>query len=298
MEVSSDHHHHPDSDNRGVVVKERYVGKNMLMLFIIFSSNLFTFLVATSIYSSCSLTSPILLAHLNNQDGEVDDITNDNDPIPISHSTSTNNDDLAAEYIAFTSPQLLPFGFSSNFDSDTIYPSAGSGCTQTQLLDDLRKYMTYPVNGSCPDDELLAQKLLLGGCEPLPRRRCHPAAPTHYVQPYPLPTSLWSTPSDASVVWTAYTCKNYDCLINRSVIFSSSFILQYPRLNLSVTNRLTAGNIDKKSLMIARTVLTLRDGKRPDGLQHLLQGREAIALISPLMKFFWLLTNQGLSGSG
>ncbi|KAJ0042429.1 hypothetical protein Pint_18263 [Pistacia integerrima] len=75
--------------------------------------------------------------------------------------------------------------------------------------------MSYKVNGSCPDDELLAQKLLLKGCEPLPRRRCRPAAPPSYVEPYPLPTSLWTTPSDLSVVWTAYTCKNYNCLINR-----------------------------------------------------------------------------------
>ncbi|PWA67401.1 S-adenosyl-L-methionine-dependent methyltransferase [Artemisia annua] len=75
--------------------------------------------------------------------------------------------------------------------------------------------MSYEVNGSCPDDELLAQKLLLKGCEPLPRCRCHPAAPLEYVEPYTIPESFWSTPSDSSVVWTAYTCKNYLCLINR-----------------------------------------------------------------------------------
>ncbi|PKI45949.1 hypothetical protein CRG98_033589 [Punica granatum] len=75
--------------------------------------------------------------------------------------------------------------------------------------------MSYRVNGSCPDDELLAQKLLLKGCEPLPRHRCRPAAPADSVEPHPLPKSLWTTPLDSSVVWTAYTCKNYDCLINR-----------------------------------------------------------------------------------
>ncbi|KAA8530692.1 hypothetical protein F0562_005374 [Nyssa sinensis] len=47
--------------------------------------------------------------------------------------------------------------------------------------------MSYKVNGSCPDDELLAQKLLLKGCEPLPRRHCRPAAPSEYVEPYTLP---------------------------------------------------------------------------------------------------------------
>lgn len=75
--------------------------------------------------------------------------------------------------------------------------------------------MSYNVNGSCPDDEVLAQKLLLKGCEPLPRRRCRPASPKKYAEPNPLPHSLWTTPSDSSVVWTAYACKNYTCLINR-----------------------------------------------------------------------------------
>ncbi|XP_016652281.1 PREDICTED: probable methyltransferase PMT19 [Prunus mume] len=75
--------------------------------------------------------------------------------------------------------------------------------------------MSYKVNGSCPDDEFLAQRLLLKGCEPLPRRRCHPASNANYVEPYPLPKSLWSTPSDSSVVWTAYKCKDYNCLVNR-----------------------------------------------------------------------------------
>ncbi|KAL6993269.1 hypothetical protein U1Q18_011384, partial [Sarracenia purpurea var. burkii] len=53
------------------------------------------------------------------------------------------------------------------------------------------------------------------GCEPLPRRNCRPAAPPEYLEPYPLPVSLWSTLSDSSVIWNAYTCKNYACLINR-----------------------------------------------------------------------------------
>ncbi|EXB94293.1 hypothetical protein L484_002005 [Morus notabilis] len=85
----------------------------------------------------------------------------------------------------------------------------------TLFPDDLRRFMSYNVNGSCPDDELLAQKLLLKGCEPLPRRRCSPAAPSRYEEPYPLPESYWTTPPDSSVLWTAYSCKNYSCLVNR-----------------------------------------------------------------------------------
>ncbi|OVA04151.1 hypothetical protein BVC80_1179g2 [Macleaya cordata] len=75
--------------------------------------------------------------------------------------------------------------------------------------------MSYNINGSCPDDELLAQKLLLRGCEPLPRRRCRPTAPPDYIEPYPIPQSFWSILSDNSIVWTTYSCKNYSCLVNR-----------------------------------------------------------------------------------
>ncbi|KAK1439299.1 hypothetical protein QVD17_05115 [Tagetes erecta] len=133
--------------------------------------------------------------------------------ITTDHNTSQPLVNLPPEFIAFTSPKHLPFGINSNFDSDKLYPPVGTPCTL--FRDELNRYMSYKVNGSCPDDELLAQKLLLKGCEPLPRRRCRPPAPNQYVEPYPTPESFWSTPSDSSVVWTAYTCKNYSCLVNR-----------------------------------------------------------------------------------
>ncbi|XP_031275404.1 probable methyltransferase PMT15 [Pistacia vera] len=167
---------------------------NLFFLFLLLFTNLLTLFLSSAFYTSCSLSNPTttLSSHI---------------PPP----TTTSN--LPSDFLAFTSGQFLPFGFNTNFDSDTVYPPVGSSCTQ--FPNELNPYMSYKVNGSCPDDELLAQKLLLKGCEPLPRRRCRPAAPPSYVEPYPLPTSLWTTPSDSSVVWTAYTCKNYNCLINR-----------------------------------------------------------------------------------
>ncbi|KAL4569212.1 hypothetical protein LXL04_024847 [Taraxacum kok-saghyz] len=161
-------------------------------LLILLSSNLLTLFISTIFYSPCSLKP----TNIN---------TAATQPPPPDH--------LPPEFLAFTSPKQLPFGMNSNFDSDKLYPPVGSPCT---LFHELKDYMTYTVNGSCPDDELLAQKLLLKGCEPLPRRRCRPPAPPEYVEPYPIPKSFWSTPPDSSVVWTAYTCKNYTCLINRN----------------------------------------------------------------------------------
>ncbi|MFS8034407.1 putative S-adenosyl-L-methionine-dependent methyltransferase [Helianthus anomalus] len=173
----------------------RSLSVTLFYLFILLSSNLLTLFISTSLYTSCSLkpTGNLL-------------VTTDN-------NTSQPPSDLPPEFIAFTSPKDLPFGMNSNFDSDKLYSPVGSLCNL--FRDEIQQYMSYKVNGSCPDDELLAQKLLLKGCEPLPRRRCRPAAQVQYVEPYPTPECFWSTPSDSSVVWTAYTCKNYSCLINR-----------------------------------------------------------------------------------
>ncbi|KAG5529754.1 hypothetical protein RHGRI_030215 [Rhododendron griersonianum] len=183
-------------------LKPGSLSKTLLFLFLLFSTNLLTFFISITLYSPCSLNPPPDAA---NSDAEEDDVQVSDDP----QTTS----DLPPEFLAFTSAQLLPFGYNSNFDSDTIFPPVGRPCTL--FPDELRSFMSYKVNGSCPDDELLAQKLLLRGCEPLPRRRCHPAAPPEYAEPYPLPASLWTSPPDSSVVWTSYTCKNYTCLIHR-----------------------------------------------------------------------------------
>ncbi|XP_047313797.1 probable methyltransferase At1g29790 [Impatiens glandulifera] len=160
---------------------------NLLFLFILMSSNLLTLFVSTTFNNShCSIPSS---------------------------SININPTKTASEFLAITSPQKLPFGYNNNFDSDEILPPVGMPCTL--FPDYLNRYMSYKVNGSCPDDELLAQKLLLKGCEPLPRRRCRPAASKEAIEPYPIPKSLWTKPSDTSVVWTAYTCKSYECLVNR-----------------------------------------------------------------------------------
>lgn len=179
--------------------KPKSLSTKLFFLLILFSTNLITLLLSSTFYSSCNsfkLTSPASPTKTTSSEA-------------VSKTTS----DLPPEYHAFTSGKQLPLGYNANFGSDTFYPPVGQACTLFSV--ELRRYMSYKVNGSCPDDELLSQKLLLKGCEPLPRRRCRPAASPAYVEPDPLPTSLWSTPSDSSVVWTAYSCKNYDCLVNR-----------------------------------------------------------------------------------
>lgn len=110
-------------------------------------------------------------------------------------------------------PQKLPLGYSPRMASDEIYPPIGAACLRYQK--ELAQYMTYDIGGECPTDDVFAQKLLLKGCEPLPRRRCHPKSPVGYVEPTPLPDSLWATPPDTSIIWDPYTCKSYQCLVDR-----------------------------------------------------------------------------------
>ncbi|XP_075518315.1 putative methyltransferase At1g29790 [Primulina tabacum] len=108
----------------------------------------------------------------------------------------------------------LPLGFTPQMGSDKVYPSVGGACLKHK--DDLSNYMSYVIGGDCPVDDVSAQKLMLKGCEPLPRRRCHPKSPVGYIEPTPLPESMWSIPPDTSLVWDPYTCKNYQCLVDRT----------------------------------------------------------------------------------
>ncbi|KAK7844597.1 hypothetical protein CFP56_010725 [Quercus suber] len=64
--------------------------------------------------------------------------------------------------------------------------------------------MTYDIGDQCPVDDGLVQRLMLNGCEPLPRWRCRPKSPASY-----------ETPLDTSIIWDPYTCKSYQCLIER-----------------------------------------------------------------------------------
>ncbi|XP_016472087.2 putative methyltransferase At1g29790 [Nicotiana tabacum] len=187
--------------------KNKFLSSNLFFAFLLVSSNLLTLFISTSFNTSCSLNQQIDIAS-----PVVAKVAPKYEAVQVSDNTQSDQN-LPSEFLSLTSPQKLPLGFSKNFDSNEIMPPVGSPCTLFRDL--LNRYMSYNVNGSCPDDDFLAQKLLLKGCEPLPRRRCRAAAQQEYVEPYPIPESFWNTPSDSSVVWSGYTCKNYDCLVNR-----------------------------------------------------------------------------------
>lgn len=121
---------------------------------------------------------------------------------------------LSSELKLAVGPHKLPLGFTPNLGADEIYPALGTACRRYQ--EELMQYMSYQIGGECPADDVFAQHLMLKGCEPLPRRRCHLKPPAGYVEPSPFPESLWSIPPDSSITWDAYTCKNYQCLVERN----------------------------------------------------------------------------------
>ncbi|OMO87460.1 putative S-adenosyl-L-methionine-dependent methyltransferase protein [Corchorus capsularis] len=77
---------------------------------------------------------------------------------------------LANELKLFLQHHQLPLGKDSRTGITEMVASVGHSCEKSADL--LSQYMSYKVSGPCPDDWSLAQKLILKGCEPLPRRRC------------------------------------------------------------------------------------------------------------------------------
>ncbi|MCO5611211.1 hypothetical protein L7F22_065462 [Adiantum nelumboides] len=79
---------------------------------------------------------------------------------------------------------------------------------------ELEEYMEYDVGDLCKDDWPLAQRLMVHGCDPLPRRRCLARAPPYYQRPLPVDQALWVLPDNRNVRWSHYVCRNFQCLQN------------------------------------------------------------------------------------
>ncbi|KAI3665810.1 hypothetical protein L6452_44445 [Arctium lappa] len=119
------------------------------------------------------------------------------------------------EVLRYTNPKpnKLLDGKRKNFmDLEAVNPSIGLGCTRMTV--DLDRYSTYKPYTSCPDDSDFAQKLMLRGCDPLPRRRCFSRSAPNYNHPFQFNSSLWIQPNDSNILWSHYTCKNYNCLVS------------------------------------------------------------------------------------
>ncbi|KAF0903364.1 hypothetical protein E2562_026913 [Oryza meyeriana var. granulata] len=94
------------------------------------------------------------------------------------------------------------------------YGTIGHACVLMRR--ELDEYMSYDVGALCPDDWDLGQRLMLGGCDPLPRRRCLARASKLFQRPLPINESLWTLPGDSNVRWSRYHCRGYRCLSARN----------------------------------------------------------------------------------
>ncbi|CAN5964355.1 unnamed protein product, partial [Sphagnum jensenii] len=116
----------------------------------------------------------------------------------------------------FVADRKFPLGWNPSLGTDSMMSSVGHGCLQAINGDELERFMSYEVGGLCPDDDNLAQRLLLKGCEPLPRRRCFARGFNNFSDPVPFPQSMWTMPPDGSINWSAYSCKSLECLNRRA----------------------------------------------------------------------------------
>ncbi|KAK8658556.1 hypothetical protein V6N13_036759 [Hibiscus sabdariffa] len=114
----------------------------------------------------------------------------------------------------FQHHQSLPLGKDSIIKIPEMVAFVGHSCEKSDDL--LSQFMTYKVSDPCSDDWSLAQKLILKGCEPLPRKRC-------YAKTIPKPglTSLhvflWKPVNDKIATWSGLGCKNFTCLNSKKL---------------------------------------------------------------------------------
>ncbi|GAB4839100.1 hypothetical protein Ancab_028628 [Ancistrocladus abbreviatus] len=124
-------------------------------------------------------------------------------------SIDLSKPNTADELRLFLQHHQLPLGKDSRTGITEMVASVGHSCVKS--MDMLSQFMDYNPSGKCPDDLSLAQKLILKGCEPLPRRRCF-AKTISKAGLLPFPVSLWRNVSDKIVGWSGLSCKNFECL--------------------------------------------------------------------------------------
>ncbi|KAK1279133.1 hypothetical protein QJS04_geneDACA003295 [Acorus gramineus] len=100
------------------------------------------------------------------------------------------------------------------YGASKSYNSIGHACVL--MKKELEEYMNYDIGSYCKDDWIAAQRLMISGCDPLPRRRCLARASRLYMKPLPINESLWRLPDYRNVRWSNYQCGNFSCLSSKN----------------------------------------------------------------------------------
>ncbi|KAJ8554463.1 hypothetical protein K7X08_025141 [Anisodus acutangulus] len=114
----------------------------------------------------------------------------------------------------YITPKVNRNGNVNVYGAPMIYNTIGHSCVL--MKKELEEYMDYDIGSYCKDDWNLAQKLMIYGCDPLPRRRCLTRASKLYRKPYPIDKSLWEIPDGRNVRWSNYKCRNFECLSSKN----------------------------------------------------------------------------------
>ncbi|XP_047340209.1 probable methyltransferase At1g29790 [Impatiens glandulifera] len=153
------------------------------------------------------------------------------------------------------------------YGSDRVYNTIGHSCVV--LKKELEEYMNYDVGSYCNDDWILAQKLMINGCDPLPRRRCLTRASKLYTKPYSINESLWRIPMGGNVRWAHYNCRNFECLTSKNSKRGFSkctgcFEMEKEKVKWVVNG----SNTKNPSDFLINDVLAIKPGEIRIGLDH------------------------------
>ncbi|KAI4314013.1 hypothetical protein L6164_026956 [Bauhinia variegata] len=121
---------------------------------------------------------------------------------------------VTEEIRKYITPKENRVGKVNVYGNERVFNTIGHACVLYKK--ELEEYMDYDIGSYCNDDWNLAQKLMLNGCDPLPRRRCLTRASKVYQKPYPINESLWRIPDDRNVRWGNYQCRNFQCLSSKN----------------------------------------------------------------------------------
>ncbi|CAI9769013.1 unnamed protein product [Fraxinus pennsylvanica] len=124
------------------------------------------------------------------------------------------NNFVIEEIRKYISPKENRVGKINIYGTGKIYNTIGHACVS--MKKELEDYMEYDIGSYCKDDWNLAQKLMIHGCDPLPRRRCLTRASKLYLKPYSINESLWRIPDGRNVRWSNYQCRNFECLASKN----------------------------------------------------------------------------------
>ncbi|XP_060178789.1 probable methyltransferase At1g29790 [Lycium barbarum] len=196
---------------------------NLLMLFSVVTTNLFALYAFTSspknhhaqhlllphTHKNISLISEQVSLILREIDSSQKKLAQMEKELLGYESIDLSSSKFTSELRAFLQHHLLPLGKDSRTGITEMVTSVGHSCVKS--LDLLSQFMNYKVNAPCPDDWSLGQKLILSGCEPLPRRRCF-AKTIPKVGLLSFPDSLWKNYSEKIYSWSGLGCKNLACL--------------------------------------------------------------------------------------